>query len=234
MNRYTIALLILAAGLALLMFNHGVGETFGIENDDFGRLVSLLPFVTLLGTGILVGRRHALGKVVRDLATWAVIVLGLVVVWLYREELKDLRDRVIAALVPGQPVISRSTGGEAEIILHKSMNGHFEAEVEINGKTVSMLVDTGASAVSLSWEDAREVGLNPENLNYSATVTTANGEASAAPVKLAQITLGTISRRNVPALVATEGRLEQSLLGMSFLATLGSLRMQDDEMRLRD
>lgn len=234
MNRYTIAFLILAAGLALLIVNHGAGETLGFENDDFARLVSLLPFATLIGAGILIGRRQALGKVVRDLAAWAVIILGLIVVWLYRGDLLALGDRVLAALTPGQPVVSRSVDGQTEVILHKSMNGHFQADVEINGQMVSMLVDTGASTVSLSWEDARQVGLNPENLNYSATVRTANGLANAAPVRLAQISLGPISRRNVPALVATEGRLEQSLLGMSFLSTLSTMRMQNDELRLRD
>lgn len=234
MNRYTVAFLIIAAGLALLIFNHGSGETLGMDNDQFARLVTLLPFIALLGSGILIGRRHTLGKVARDLSTWLVIILGLVVVWLYRGDFRSLGERVFAALVPGQPVVSTSTGGDTEVILHKSMNGHFEAEVEINGQTVSMLVDTGASSISLSWEDAREVGLNPENLNYTTTVRTANGVASAAPVKLAQVSLGPINRRNVPAVVATEGRMEQSLLGMSFLATLGSMRMQDDELRLRD
>lgn len=234
MNRYTIAFLMIATGLALLIFNHGSGQTLGLDNDEFARLVGLLPFIALLGSGILIGRRHTLGKVARDLATWLVLILGLVVVWLYRGDLQSLGQRVLAALLPGRPIVSTPVGGDTEVILHKSMNGHFEAEVVINGQTVSMLVDTGASSVSLSWEDARKVGLNPENLAYSASVRTANGAATAAAVKLAQVSLGPINRRNVPALVATEGRLEQSLLGMSFLTTLGSMRMREDELRLRD
>ncbi|MCX8999810.1 TIGR02281 family clan AA aspartic protease [Rhizobiaceae bacterium BDR2-2] len=234
MNRYTIGLLILAVSLALLIFNHGAGETFGVDNDRFAELMRLLTLTTVIGAGILISRRYTFGKVARDLAIWLVIILALIVLWLYRGDFRSLGDRVFAALVPGQSVISRGADGTTEIILHKSMNGHFEAVVEINGQAISVLVDTGASAISLSWEDALAAGLNPDNLTYSATVRTANGLASAAPVRLAQVSLGPITRRNVPALVATKDRLEQSLLGMSFLSTLGSLRMEADELRLRD
>jgi aspartyl protease family protein len=53
MNRLTLLLAILAIGLALLIFNHGSGQTFGMNNDDFGRLVALAALVTLLSAGIL-------------------------------------------------------------------------------------------------------------------------------------------------------------------------------------
>lgn len=234
MNRLTFVLLILAGGLVLLAFNAENGRTLGIANDDFARLVALLPFVTVLGASLLIGRRYPLGKVARDLLVWLVIALGLVVVWLYRGDLQSIGNRVLAALMPGRAVVSTSRGGTTEIILSKAINGHFQADVEINGQSVSMLVDTGASSVSLSWEDAYAVGLNPQNLVYSETVMTANGRARAAPVTLAVVSLGPIQRRNVSALVATQGRLDQSLLGMSFLSTLGSLRMQADELRLED
>ncbi|MNL56771.1 hypothetical protein D3C87_1802890 [compost metagenome] len=63
---------------------------------------------------------------------------------------------------------------------------------------------------------------------------TANGPAMAAPVRLDEIAIGPISRRNVRAMVAQDGMLDESLLGMSFLSTLSSLNMQTDELRLRD
>ncbi len=78
------------------------------------------------------------------------------------------------------------------------------------------------------------VGINPDNLNYTVSVMTANGRTSAAPVRLSEIAVGPIVRRNVPALVAQKGQLDQSLLGMTFLSTLGSLQMQTDQLTLRD
>jgi len=99
---------------------------------------------------------------------------------------------------------------------------------------VSMLVDTGASAVVLSFEDAERIGLEPQRLAYTVTVSTANGRATAAPVRLDEIAIGPVLRRNVRAMVTEEGRLDQSLLGMTFLSTLGSFQMQGEELRLRD
>jgi aspartyl protease family protein len=88
--------------------------------------------------------------------------------------------------------------------------------------------------VALSREDAERVGIIPENLTYSMSVMTANGRAQAAPVTLSEVAIGPVVRNNVNASVAEDGKLDQSLLGMSFLSTLGSLQMQTDELRMRD
>ena len=63
---------------------------------------------------------------------------------------------------------------------------------------------------------------------------TANGPALAAPVTLEEFAIGPIERRNIRATVAAEGKLDRSLLGMSFLSTLDTLQMRTDELRLRD
>jgi len=97
-----------------------------------------------------------------------------------------------------------------------------------------MLVDTGASRVALSYEDAVKLGLDPDKLAYTQSVLTANGEARAAPVTLSEVAIGPIVRKDIKAMVTEEGKLDQSLLGMSFLSTLDFLQMQTDELRLRD
>ncbi|MDM9628331.1 TIGR02281 family clan AA aspartic protease [Rhizobium sp. S152] len=233
MNRFTIVLIILAAGLALLMFNHDSDRILGMRNDDFGRVVYLLPIALMLAAGIW-GRRISTSETIRNLLVWLVIILGLATAYLYRQEAAGVGNRLLAGLIPGRAVVVTTSEGGEEVILHKLMNGHYEAYVTVNGQSISMLVDTGASMVTLSREDAERIGFIPENLNYSMTVMTANGRARAAPVTLGEVAIGPIVRTNVPASVAEEGRLDQSLLGMSFLQTLGSLQMQTDELRLRD
>lgn len=224
----------LGAGLLFLVLNHDKGTTFGIDNDDFGRMIYLIPIAGLLGAGILSGHRGSLGNAVRQLAIWLVIILALVAVWLYRDDMRRVGERVMAGLMPGRAVVVTTSEGGSEIILHKSMNGHFQANVAINGRTIGMMVDTGASSVVLTGDDARAIGIAPETLDFSVTVMTANGRTTAAPVMLQDIAIGPISRSNISAIVAADGSLEQSLLGMSFLSTLGSLQMQTDELRLRD
>lgn len=234
MNRLTFVLLILGVGLVFLIINNDSGQTFGINNDQFANALYLMPIAALLSAGILAGSRGSMPTVLRQLAIWLVIILGLVSVYLYRYDLQRFGDRLLAGLMPGRAVVVTTQDGAQEVILNKSMSGHFETNALINGAQVHMLVDTGASSVVLSHEDAQAVGINPENLSYTVSVMTANGRTSAAPTRLSEIAIGPIVRRNVSALVAQEGQLDQSLLGMTFLSTLGSLQMQTDELKLRD
>jgi aspartyl protease family protein len=233
MNRLTVVLAVLGIGLALLVFNHDSGTTLGLDNNDFGRIIYLLPIALVLSAGIWASRR-TVSETIRNLLIWLVIILALATVYLYRNDAMDVGNRLLAGLIPGRAFVVTTSEGGQEIILHKLLNGHFEADVTVNGQKIEMLVDTGASMVALSQEDAKRVGLIPENLTYSMTVMTANGRARAAPVELGNVSIGPISRRDVAATVAEEGKLDQSLLGMSFLETLGSMQMQTDELRLRD
>ncbi|MDI7864896.1 TIGR02281 family clan AA aspartic protease [Rhizobiaceae bacterium n13] len=233
MNRLTIVWIILGVGLALLLFNHDDGRTLGLDNDDFGRVVYLMPLAALLGAGVLASRRN-LGENLRNLALWVVIILAIATAYLYRNDVGSIGSRLIAGLVPGRAMVVTGGDGDQEVVLYKSMNGHFNVDTRVNGQDIDMLVDTGASMVVLSHRDAERIGIIPENLTYSMRVSTANGTASAAPVRLSSVAIGPIVRRNVTAAVAEQGRLDQSLLGMSFLQTLSSLQMQPDELRLRN
>lgn len=232
-NRLTIALAVLGLGLAVLLFSRDHDTVLGLASDDFGRIVYLLPIALVLSAGIWVGR-HRASVALRDLLIWIIIILALATAYIYRREAGEVGNRLLAGLVPGHAVVLTTGAGGNEIILHKLLDGHFEADVSINGQTINMIVDTGASMVALSQRDAERVGLIPENLTYSMAVMTANGRARAAPVELGEVAIGPIVRRNVAATVAEKGKLSQSLLGMSFLETLGSMQMQTDELRLRD
>ena len=79
------------------------------------------------------------------------------------------------------------------------------------------MVDTGATMVALSYEDAERAGVYVRPADFTMRVNTANGIARAAPVTLDEISLGDITVRNVRAAVSEPGRLQGSLLGMSFL-----------------
>ncbi len=97
-----------------------------------------------------------------------------------------------------------------------------------------LIADTGASAVTLTPEDARTAGIDITRLDYAVTVSTANGPARAAPFTLQEVAVGSIRRDNVSALIAEAGKLDFSLLGMSFLRRLRSFEMQGDRLILRD
>lgn len=231
MTRLLIVLGILGFGLVVLLANQESGRSFGMSNDNFGEMITLLPFAAMLSVGILAGSR-SIGQSLKQILVWLLIVMALATGYVYRGELQQVGDRLVAGLVPGRAVVATNAEGNAEIVLHKSLGGHFQATVTVNGTPITMLVDTGATTVALSYEDAARAGIDPESLRFTRTILTANGRAQAAPVRLRSIELGPIYREGIEATVASPGRLGQSLLGMSFLSTLGSIQIRADELRL--
>jgi clan AA aspartic protease (TIGR02281 family) len=113
-------------------------------------------------------------------------------------------------------------------------SGHFVTKASINGNDITVLVDTGATTVALSFEDAQVAGLRPSDLDYDVPVATANGIAKAARVTIDRIEVGSVKADDVDALVLPEGALRGTLLGMTFLNRMRSFRVEDGMLYLRD
>ena len=110
--------------------------------------------------------------------------------------------------------------------------GQFQTTVEIDGERLPVLVDTGATFVALSAEDADRIGIRPLASDFRYVVETANGRASVAKVQLATVRLGGIEVHDVTALVGARGQLSQTLLGMSFLSRLSGVRIDHGRLAL--
>ena len=229
---YWIVIAILGGGLLLLMFNDKAGQTFGLDNDSFGRLVYLGALILVIGAG-MVGRRVRWSDSLRNIAMWLLIVLVFVAGYQYRYELQDVGSRVTAGLIPGSPMSAFDGDGRATVTLDKLSNGHFGARMSINGATIDAMVDTGATTTVLTKADAIKAGFDPGQLSFTIPVSTANGVAHAARVTAGTVQLGAIERKNLPMLVADEG-LFQSLLGMNFIGSLSGFDVRGDRMILRD
>jgi aspartyl protease family protein len=105
----------------------------------------------------------------------------------------------------------------------KGRDGHFWAVGQVNGEPVRFLVDTGATAVALTPDDARRLGYDAQDLNFAYKVVTASGQSRAAAVRLANVTVAGATLRDVDALVIEHG-LDTSLLGMTYLGRLASFQ----------
>jgi len=166
--------------------------------------------------------------------TWLALGLGLVTLYAYKDEITPIAARVVGELLPGTAMtVETSAGGLTEVKIRKRLDGHFTANVEVNGKEISMIVDTGASSIVLTPEDAKKAGIDLEKLTYRVPVLTANGRTVAARIRLDEVAIGPLDRTKVEALVAREGALTQSLLGMSFLSRLRSYEFSGDFLTLR-
>jgi aspartyl protease family protein len=137
---------------------------------------------------------------------------------------------VAAARASPDPPAPAASPGQAEI--PKAPDGHFWALADVDGHPVRFLVDTGATAVALTLDDARSLGIDPDGLNYGYTVMTANGPAPAAEVKLGAIRVGDAEVAGVQAFVIQHG-LPASLLGMTYLGRLSKFEATPESLVLK-
>ena len=112
--------------------------------------------------------------------------------------------------------------------------GHFFTTAEIEHRPIKVLVDTGASTVALSYEDAEEAGLRPRTLNFDSVTYTANGKVGVARITLGRVQIGNIVVRDVDAVVLPKGAFDGTLLGMSFLNKLSRFKVEDGRLHLAD
>jgi aspartyl protease family protein len=129
--------------------------------------------------------------------------------------------------------VGQSASALDEYSIRADSRGHFYDNAMMNGQQVRVLVDTGASTVALSYEDASSLLIFPLESEFTITVNTANGAARAAPVRLREVQLGSIKLYDVDALVAERGVMQGSLLGMTFLSRLSHVEMGSGSLTLR-
>ena len=123
-----------------------------------------------------------------------------------------------------------AAGTPAQVL--RAADGHYWADAMIDGKTVRIMVDTGASVVVLTPDDAGRLGLRPKPDDFSSTIITASGPARAAPVELRTVAVSGARVERVEALIVERG-LPHSLLGMSYLGRLSSFSATPAEITLR-
>jgi aspartyl protease family protein len=212
----------------LLLIAQKDGGFASLSGVDYASLAVKILLLVVVGSVALSLFRERFGAAVQSALIWVAIALLLALGYTYRLELQEVSDRVLAELVPGH-VAARGR----EVLVARSSSGGFAIAAQINNVRVNMALDTGASSVVLTHEAATAIGLPVEVLTYTVNVETANGRARAAPVTLDHMGVGGIVEHAVPALVAQPGQLHTSLLGMSFLSRLQSLKIEGDQLVMR-
>jgi aspartyl protease family protein len=182
-----------------------------------------------------------------DLLGWAVALGVGAFAIVFSSELKSGGYALFGMTPPdtGQPRMSVATAptrsGSAgrgaatgAVELRVGANGHFFSDADVNGRRIETMVDTGASVIALTYEDARTIGLAPSPQDFTHQVSTANGIAKVAPVSLDRVQIGDITIRNVNAVIVERGKLTMTLLGNSFLSRLSRYEMRSGRMVLEE
>ena len=126
----------------------------------------------------------------------------------------------------GQSVMTTNS-----LTLRAQRNGHVYLTATVNNVPINFMVDTGASFVALTRQDAIRAGV-AGNLNYTVPMSTANGVAKAARVTLGGIRVGQLEVDDVEAMVLPPEDTGISLLGQSFLQRLQGYAMHGDVLTL--
>lgn len=191
-----------------------------MNNIDLDSLI----YLTILGAAIvgwfIAENRQGLGKIARMLVAWGLIFVAFVGAY-------GLWEDIESELLPRQAVIEDGSA----ISIPRSFDGHFHLTLQINDVPVDFLVDTGATDIVLTIEDARRIGLDPSELAFIGRARTANGDVRTAFASLDTVQLGPFSHQNIPASI-NEGEMPGSLLGMRYLSLFDRIEISGDQMTL--
>lgn len=230
--------LLVVLGALVLLFWSLSGDSGGLFSQmaEYGPYVLGLGALAVLYLAFLFSDYRGRGRdALRHAVIWLGLALMLVVGYSFRDELRTVVYRVAGeVLPPGHSIlVSTSPTGAQAVRIRRQENGHFVARGAVNGVTLSMLIDTGASTVVLKPGDAERLGIDVTTLSFTTPVSTANGTTYAAPVRLRSVSIGPLEVRDVNALVAQPGALNENLLGMSFLKRLRSYEFSGNFLTLR-
>jgi aspartyl protease family protein len=180
-------------------------------------------YLSLLGGALLLSyllaSRINIGKMLQQMGIWVLIFMGAIAVI-------GMWPEIQRTITPRQSVVDGTT-----IVLPRARDGHYYLTLDINNVPVEFVVDTGASQVVLTQDDAKRIGLNPSSLSYLGTASTANGTVRTAAVRLDTVSLAAITDTNVRAVV-NDGQMFGSLLGMTYLSNFDSITIKDGQLIL--
>ncbi|MBN2905856.1 MAG: TIGR02281 family clan AA aspartic protease [Rhodobacteraceae bacterium] len=191
-----------------------------MTGDEIGRLVYLVLLASVIVGYFLMHNRNRLGQAAQQAAVWGLIFVGVIAgigLW------SDIRQNV----APRQTVFAEAQ----RIEVPRAPDGHYYLTVQVNGVPVRFVVDTGATDVVLTREDADRIGIDPAKLGYMAQARTANGVVQTARVRLDEMRLGPVVDDGVRAFV-NGGQMDDSLLGMAYLNRFSRIEFAGSRMIL--
>jgi aspartyl protease family protein len=219
--------LLIAIGVGVWALFHLFPEV-SLSDVDTAWLIRLVGILAVSASAIMSAPRMGFGQVARNIAIWVAIAAVAVIGYSFRDVLAPVGDRVAGEFLPSEP---RAQGADT-VVLNETAAGDYRATGEVNGVRVRFAVDTGASDIVLSPDDARRAGIDISGLTYDRETLTANGLGHTADITVGSLTLGPIQLANLRVSV-NQAPMESSLLGMAFLRRMKSFEVRDHRLYLK-
>lgn len=182
----------------------------------------------LLLMSSLAARRLPLGYVAKAAFAWIAIFAALFAIFSFRFEFKAVWERVKADI---SGTAGQSVSGN-EITIRRQDDGHYWLQVDVNGKPVRFMIDSGATTTAVNASTARETGIQVDADGYPVFLSTANGRVTAQRGIIQSFKIGTheIGQHNV---VVSESFGDTNVLGMNFLDSMQSWKVEGNLMTLK-
>lgn len=203
-------------------------DSSSLNNGDWQNFIYLILLLTVMIGGLASRKDLAFGKILKYLGIWSVIGFIAISLYSYRYEFSGFKNRILGEINPSSAQITDS----GELIINLSQDGHFYMDVRINGVAMRFMIDTGASDIMLSLDEAKRIGIDLKKLSFNKPYQTANGTSWGASVNLEEIEVGNVKFKNVLASV-NNADMGTSLLGMSFLRKFRKYEFYQDRLVLK-
>ena len=212
-----------AAGAAFFLLSRAFpGALAGSDRTEAWRLFGLLALVS---SGLVATRRVRIGETLRNIAGWAAIFAVGIIAYTFRDDAGLIVQRLRSALLPDQAIATSTRS----MIVGRGAEGAFLVMGAVKGAPVRFLIDTGATQIVLSPEDARRGGLDVASMRFLDSVETANGVGYGAPATVKTLSVGPIRLIDVPVSI-NRSPMAVSLLGLPFVHRLASFEVRGDQL----
>lgn len=197
-----------------------------IMEDGPSLIWGVVCIVLLLSS--LAARRLPLGYVAKAAFAWIAIFAALFAIFSFRFEFEAVWERVKADI---SGTAGQSVSGE-EITIRRQDDGHYWLQVDVNGKPVRFMIDSGATTTAVNASTARETGIEVDTNGYPVFLSTANGRVAAQRGIIQSLKIGTheVGQHNV---VVSESFGDTNVLGMNFLDSMQSWKVEANVMTLK-
>ncbi len=191
-----------------------------MDKSEIPNLIYLSLFAVVLVGSLITSNFASIGKLARFALVWVVIIGGATV-------LANQWPQIEAELQTRSSTVT----GSGEVSIPQNFDGHYYITLDLNGNPVRFVIDTGATEMVLTPQDAAQAGIDMAALNYNSRAMTANGMVQTASIRLDEVSVAGITDRNVSAVV-NGAPMQESLLGMSYLSRFDRISIENGRMVL--
>ncbi len=176
----------------------------------------------------LINRKRFWQYAQSHLFIWIIVIALMLGLYSYRHNLSDVKDTIIANIMPGQPIINQQI---QQIVVNRAIDNHFYLVLDVNGTNIKFLVDTGASFIILKKSDIAVANLNPYLTSEYKAFRTANGDVLSQKLLIPYVKINDIEFENITAFSMDDANpLNTSLIGVDFLEHFKSYAFVGDQL----